>query len=97
MPHVINITFDRKLPLESEVLINPHIYIGNYELGLALKEKFKTFVEFTSGERPEPAEIKMHMGLYYHSADIWHPSVGDIRIQFSFAGSPTTFVSHYYL
>lgn len=74
------------MPLHSEVRVNPNVYIGHFRLGEDLKEKFRSFVQFTSGERPDSQDIKMHMGLYYHSADVWNPAVGDIRIQFSFAG-----------
>ncbi|OXA62503.1 transmembrane protein 43 homolog isoform X1 [Folsomia candida] len=84
----------KTLPVQSEIRVNPHVYLGDYRLGAELKDKFNSFVQFTSGERPHPQqEVKMHMGLYLHSADIWNPSVGDVRVQFSFAGPSNTYVS----
>ncbi|ODN04077.1 Transmembrane protein [Orchesella cincta] len=81
------------IPVSSQILMNPYVYIGKFALGKEFKDKFKTFIQFTGGERPESLDIKMHMGLYYHSSDLWNPSVGDLRIQFSFAGPTGSFVS----
>lgn len=55
-------------------------------MGKDLREKFSEFKVFTSDERPKDASIKMHAGLYFHAADVWRPEVGDIRIQFAYAG-----------
>jgi len=55
-----------------------------------LKDKFRDFTEFRSSERPESSEIKMHMGFYNHSADIWKLTIGDLRLKFSFAGHADT-------
>ena len=60
--------------------------MGDFLLGKDLREKFNEFKVFTSDERPADPSIKMHAGLYFHAADVWRPEVGDIRIQFAYAG-----------
>lgn len=73
-------------PMESRIYTAEHVTIGDYELGDELKERFNEFQEVTSDTRPDDVLVKLHSGLYYHCVDIFNPEVGDIRIQFSFAG-----------
>lgn len=66
--------------------MNSRAKLGNFILGKDLKDKFTEFTVFTSDERPRNPEIKMHAGLYFHAEDVWKAQVGDIRVQFSYAG-----------
>ena len=65
---------------------NDRVKIGGFLLGKELKSKFDEFTQFTSDERPSDPNIKMHAGLYFHAKDVWESEVGDIRVQFSYAG-----------
>lgn len=83
-------------PLESIIYIAPYVKLGPFELSDALKAKFNDFEPVTSDERPDRSDIKLHLGIYYHCHDVWNPEVGDIRIQFYYAGpsdEPTTIVA----
>lgn len=73
-------------PYNSSMVVNQRVKIGGFLLGQKLKAKFKDYVTFTSDERPENPEIKMHAGLYFHAKNVWQPEVGDVRVHFSFAG-----------
>lgn len=78
--------FNSDLPLKSHTYISPFVRIGHLLLNGEVKEKFSDWVEVTSDERPERKDVKLHMGIYYHCDDVWNPEVGDIRVQFYYAG-----------
>lgn len=73
-------------PYYTQIVTNGRVKVGDFLLGKDLREKFNEFKVFTSDERPADPSIKMHAGLYFHAADVWRPEVGDIRIQFAYAG-----------
>lgn len=72
--------------MDSKIYVSERVHIGQYELGDVLKDRFRKFIDITSDTRPEDPSVKLHSGLYYHCNDIWNPEIGDIRIQFSYAG-----------
>ena len=72
--------------LNSTTVTNPRAKIGGFLLGDELKARFDDFTVFTSDERPASRDIKMHAGLYFHAQNVWKPEVGDVRVQFSYAG-----------
>ena len=87
----------REFPLKSTVYTNEEVTVGGFILGPELKAKFNDFVPITSDERPEQRDVKLHAGLYYHCRDVWEPEVGDIRIQFSYAGHAGFPVRYFFL
>lgn len=83
----------RQFPITSTTQVADAVYIGRFELGNDIKNKFNNYVELTSDTRPEDPSIKLHLGLYYHTNDIFNPEIGDIRLLFSFAGMEGEMVS----
>ncbi|KAJ3633825.1 hypothetical protein MTP99_010748 [Tenebrio molitor] len=81
------------IPLKSHTYISPFVRVGHLTLGDEIKDKFNDYVEVTSDERPERKDVKLHMGIYYHCDDVWNPEVGDIRVQFYYAGVANEIVS----
>ena len=79
-------TYDSLETFCIQVKTNDRAKIGGFLLGKELKAKFEEFTQFTSDERPSDPGIKMHAGLYFHAKDVWESEVGDIRVQFSYAG-----------
>nr|CAI5828028.1 unnamed protein product [Callosobruchus analis] len=77
----------KEIPLPTVTYIAPVVRVGALLIGRQIKEKFDDWVEVTSDERPERRDVKLHMGIYYHCEDIWNPQVGDIRVQFYYAGA----------
>ncbi|XP_044751746.1 transmembrane protein 43 homolog [Coccinella septempunctata] len=75
-----------EMPLKTHTYLAPFVRVGRITLGKHIKKKFNDFVEVTSDERPDNKNIKLHLGIYYHCEDVWNPEVGDIRVQFYYAG-----------
>lgn len=74
------------MPLKTHVYVSPLVRVGQLYLGSEIKNKFTDYAEMTSDERPERRDIKLHLGIYYHCDDVWNAEVGDIRVQFYYAG-----------
>lgn len=75
-----------RFPMESRLYVAEHVTIGPYEIGEDVKDRIDTYIEVTSDSRPEDPSIKLHSGLYYHCNDLFNPEIGDLRLQFSYAG-----------
>ncbi|XP_065156546.1 transmembrane protein 43 homolog [Atheta coriaria] len=86
----------KEMMLKSHIYISPSVRVGELTIGSEIKDKFNDYQEMTSDERPDRRDIKLHLGIYYHSHDVWKPEVGDIRVQFYSAGhngDPVTIVA----
>ncbi|CAG9835212.1 unnamed protein product [Diabrotica balteata] len=86
----------KEIPLTSVTYVSPIVQLGHLLVGNEIKDKFDDFIEVTSDERPDRRDVKLHMGIYYHCDDIWNPEVGDIRVQFYYAGAsgePVTIIA----
>ncbi|CAG0895352.1 unnamed protein product [Cyprideis torosa] len=77
----------RFIPMTSYIIVAPVVKMARLELSASLKQRFKPFTPFTGDSSPPNQSIHLHADLYYICRkDLFHPEVGDLRIQFSFAG-----------
>ncbi|XP_037081278.1 transmembrane protein 43 homolog, partial [Pollicipes pollicipes] len=76
----------RSLPLESRVQEAATAYVGAFRVTRELRDLFTRYTIFASDERPADRRIKLHGDIFYHCANIEAPNVGDIRVQFAYAG-----------
>jgi hypothetical protein len=83
----------QSFPIDSKIHVADHVHIGQFTLGTDVISRINTFTELTSDTRPDDSSVKLHSGMYYHCNDVFEPEVGDIRIQFSFAGLQGEMVS----
>ncbi|XP_056645449.1 transmembrane protein 43 homolog isoform X2 [Diorhabda sublineata] len=86
----------KEIPLKTVTYISPIVKLGHLLVGNEIKDKFDDFVEVASDEHPDRKDVKLHMGIYYHCDDVWNPQVGDIRVQFYYAGGsgePVTIIA----
>jgi len=72
--------------LDTKVMLAEKAYIGNFEIGEAVKEMFTGWTDVTSDTRPDDPYIKLHSGFYYHTEDLFDLQVGDVRLKFQFSG-----------
>ncbi|XP_050731838.1 transmembrane protein 43 homolog isoform X2 [Eriocheir sinensis] len=83
----------KTIPVESTIRVAETVSVGGYRLSPALKEEFFDFTSFSGDEQPEQGDVKLHGGMYYLTRDIYNPDIGDLRIQFYFAGRAGEMVS----
>nr|XP_053630585.1 transmembrane protein 43 homolog [Cherax quadricarinatus] len=81
------------IPVPSVIQVSENAKVGTYHLSPAIKEMFSEFISFSGDEQPEGDDIKLHGGMYYITRDIYNPDIGDLRIQFYFAGRAGEVVS----
>lgn len=83
----------KTIPVESTIRVAETVSVGVYRLAGELKEEFNDFTPFSGDEQPSEGEVKLHGGMYYLTKDIYNPDIGDLRIQFYFAGKAGEMVS----
>ncbi|KAK7086662.1 Transmembrane protein 43 [Halocaridina rubra] len=83
----------KSIPVPTIIQTAETAKIGAYYLSSAIKESFNEFTAFSGDEQPEGDDIKLHGGMYYITQDIYNPEIGDLRVQFYYAGRTGEVVS----
>lgn len=60
--------------------------VGAFSLSRGLIGKIDVFQPLSPREVPHGKMISIHNRMFYHTMDQFHPKVGDVRVQFSYAG-----------
>lgn len=74
------------MPVDSYTKEADFVRVGAFVLSKALIGKISDFQPLSLREVPYGKAMYLHNGMFYHAMDPYHPRVGDVRVQFSFAG-----------
>ncbi|KAF0294586.1 Transmembrane protein 43 [Amphibalanus amphitrite] len=83
----------KTMPLESRIQEAPVAHLAGFLVTEELRQLLTRFTVFASDERPADRSIKLHGDIFYHCDNIESPAVGDIRVQFAYAGKSGDTVS----
>ncbi|PFX18219.1 Transmembrane protein 43 [Stylophora pistillata] len=74
------------MPVQSYIKEADSVRVGAFSLSRGLIGKIDVFQPLSPREVPHGKMISIHNGMFYHTMDQFHPKVGDVRVQFSYAG-----------
>lgn len=74
------------MPVDSYTREADFVRVGAFALSRALIGKINNFQLLSPKEVPYGKTMYLHNGMFYHAMDLYYPRVGDVRVQFSFAG-----------
>ncbi|XP_027052697.1 transmembrane protein 43-like, partial [Pocillopora damicornis] len=76
----------KTMPVQSYTKEPDSVRVGAFSLSKELIRKIDAFQPLSPREVPQGKMMNIHNGMFYHSTDPSHPIVGDVRVQFSYAG-----------
>lgn len=74
------------MPVQSYTKEADSVRVGVFSLSKGLIGKIDAFQPLSPQEVPQGKMMKIHNGMFYHSMDPFYHRVGDVRVQFSYAG-----------
>lgn len=74
------------MPVHSYTREADSVQVGAFTLSKGLVGKINEFQPLSPREVPLGKTMYLHNGMFYHAMDPFHPRVGDVRVQFSYAG-----------
>ncbi|XP_078342545.1 transmembrane protein 43-like isoform X1 [Oculina patagonica] len=74
------------MPVNSYTKEAEFVKVGAFTLSKGLIGKINEFQPLSPREVPYGKTMYLHNGMFYHAMDPYYPRVGDVRVQFSFAG-----------
>ncbi|CAH3181628.1 unnamed protein product [Porites evermanni] len=75
------------MPVESYTIKSDPVKVGAFILSKGLVEKINEFHPLAPRDLVKRGrKMYIHDGMFYHTKDQFYPAVGDVRVQFSYAG-----------
>ncbi|XP_073701049.1 transmembrane protein 43 [Garra rufa] len=74
------------MAVESVTVMAPDVWVGRLFLSTGLLEQITEFHTLSLQGLPVPAFLTVYDDYFYHTANPRRPEVGDVRVQFAYAG-----------